>query len=222
MTEGTKKKKGYDTNPLDKRVAERAEAEMEPSEPHVDTEGPTRPMHPKETAPDYPAPQTDPYRTHYTAPQSPHASQTRPQNHPNGWTAPPPGPIQQQGYVPPGQFKPLRGAAELGLKPNFAAMLCYLPFVGVIASALLNHYEPEESRFVRFHAKQSLYAHIAFWAITIAFGFARAGAPSPFGAIVAIPQNLFYFASIAGFVYMMVKSYKWELTHIPIIGDQVE
>ena len=45
MNEGPTEKK-YDTNPLDKKVADRAEAEMELDEP-FDTEGPTRPMSPE-------------------------------------------------------------------------------------------------------------------------------------------------------------------------------
>ena len=49
-----------------------------------------------------------------------------------------------------------------------------------------------------------------------------AAAPSAIDAILLLPQAIFYLASIAGFVYMMISAYKWETVQIPIIGEQVE
>ena len=145
-----------------------------------------------------------------------------------------PMPPQSNGYMPPHQPQPLqtfvqapgpvapRPGAHLGLKPNFAAMLCYVPFVGVIASILLAQSEPKESRFVRFHAKQALIAHIAFWILTVVFSMARAATPTVASLMLAIPQLLFFVASMAGFVFMMVRTYQCKTIKIPVLGDQAE
>ena len=197
MNEGPKEKK-YDTNPLDKGVADRAEAQME-RDGSFDTEAPTRPMPPQVA---YLPPRED-----YTT-----------------WAPPATGPIQQRQFTSshPTPTRQLRGSAQHGIKPNFAAMLCYMPYAGVVASVLLNQVESPDNHFVRFHAKQGIYAHAAFWAIAIAFNIAKAAAPDVVDAILLLPQTVFYLASIAGFVYMMISCYKWETRRIPIIGEQLE
>lgn len=194
MNEGPKEKK-YDTNPLDKKVADRAEAEMERDVP-LD-EAPTRPMSPQVA---------------YMPPRDDYAT----------WAPPTTGPIQPRQFTSPNPTPQLRGSAQHGIKPNFAAMLCYLPYAGIVSSVVLNQIEPPENHFVRFHAKQGIYAHAAFWAIAIAFNIAKAAAPPVVDAILLLPQVAFYLASIAGFVYMMISTYKWETMRIPIIGEQVE
>jgi uncharacterized membrane protein len=114
-----------------------------------------------------------------------------------------------------------RGSMHFGLQPNFAAMLCYLPFLGLVASILLNQYEPRENRFVRFHAKQALIAHIVFWAIAVAFSIGRAGAPTPVSVLILLSQVFFHIAALTGFIGMMIATYRGKWRKIPIIGDQV-
>jgi uncharacterized membrane protein len=176
----TPRTKRYDTNPLDPKVAERAEREMGPFEP----EAPTQPM-PPETA---------------------------------AYTPPPP---PQMFAETPGQFG-ARPGANLGLQPNCAAALCYAPFVGIVASILLLQSEPRENQFVRFHAKQALFAHITFWAVAIVFGIARAITPTIASIVLALPQLAFYVAGVAGLVFMMIRTYRYQTVKIPVIGDQVE
>ena len=238
MNDGTIEKK-YDTNPLDKKVADRAEAEME-RDADVDTEGPTRPMSPETldaaqldtspsrgpTSPNMPGPHSPPPSPPLGAPThgryAPPASYMPPRDEYATWAPPPAGPMQPRGVTSPHTGFQLKGSAQHGIKPNFAAMSCYLPFAGIITSVVLSQYEPPENHFVRFHAKQGIYAHAAFWAILIAFNIAKAAAPSAIDAILLLPQAIFYLASIAGFVYMMISAYKWETVQIPIIGEQVE
>jgi uncharacterized membrane protein len=199
----TPHKTPYDTNPL-KRPAG---TEEERDGGSVDTEGPTRPMSPQ------PLVSPDPYATVPASPET--AARYMPPH-----TAPVAGPT-----APPGAFAPRPPqsvAQQFGVTQNFAAMACYMPFLGIVASVLLTASEPRENRFVRFHAKQSLVAHIAFWAITLAFGVARASTPTVIGLLLLLPQLAFYLASIAGFVWMMAKAYRWQAAKIPIIGDQVE
>jgi hypothetical protein len=62
---------------------------------------------------------------------------------PTGYTPPHPSQVLQMFVAGPGPIEQQqRPGAHLGLKPNFAAMLCYVPFVGVIASILLAQSEP--------------------------------------------------------------------------------
>jgi uncharacterized membrane protein len=240
MQEAPKKK--YDTNPLDKKVAERAEAEMTPEE-LAENEGPTRPMGPAQASGDLDGRDTganQPYGTSpqigATAAQTPYQPYQSPSAHgayvaphapaPNPyqtWGAPPTGPMAP--HYAHSQYYPSHAAncaMPLGLKPNFAAMLSYLPYAGIVGSILLSRQPASSNEFVRFHAKQSLYAHIAFWAITIAFDIARAASPGAVSIILMLPQMAFHFASIVGLVYMMVKTYKWQTIKIPVLGDQVE
>ena len=154
---------------------------------------------------------------------------------PHAWADPVQPPTEWQGYPhqPPTQYAPpegmpLHGApsprstAQLGLKPNFAAMMCYLPYLGIVASILVGQNEPKENRFVRFHARQSLVAHVIFWALTIAFAIAQAAAPRVAGVLIGIGSSLFHLGAVAGLVWMMVRVYRGRADKLPIIGEQVD
>jgi uncharacterized membrane protein len=197
----TPHKTPYETRPLPRPDGD----DERPADVH--TEGPTRPMEP------YPLVSPDPYATVPAGPET--AARYMPPG-----TAPVARPTAPHGGV---EARPQRSVAEqFGVTQNFAAMACYMPFLGLAASVLLTASEPRENRFVRFHAKQSLVAHVAFWAVTMAFAVARASTPTVIGLALLLPQLAFFLGSIAGFVLMMVKAYRWQSARIPIIGDQVE
>lgn len=154
---------------------------------------------------------------------------------PHAWADPVQPPTGWQGYPhqPPTVFAPPDGephqgarsphsTAQLGLKPNFAAMLCYLPYLGIVGSILVQQNEPKENRFVRFHARQSLIAHVLFWALTIAFAIAQAAAPRVAGVLIGIGSSLFHLGAVIGLVWMMVRVYKGRADRIPVIGEQVD
>jgi uncharacterized membrane protein len=200
----------YDTNPLP-RLDEAAA-------PEVDTEAPTQPMpnadpaYGRETAP-YTA-DTNPYATMPSpdtrAAYRPPDAQTAFQQLPGPPAVAPPRPVMSS------------VTAQYGVQQNFAAMACYLPFIGLVASVLLSVAEPPENRFVRFHAKQSIIAHACFWAGVFAFSIARAASPTVVSLLLMLPQLAYFVATIAGFVYLMVKAYRWQMVKIPIIGEQVK
>lgn len=154
---------------------------------------------------------------------------------PHAWADPVQPPTSWQGYPhqPPTMFVPPDAAtnpgaraphttAQLGLKPNFAAMMCYLPYLGIVGSILMLQNEPKENRFVRFHARQSLIAHVLFWALTIAFAIAKAAAPTVAGVLIGIGSSLFHLGAVVGLVWMMVRVYKGRADKIPVIGEQVD
>ncbi len=209
----------YDTSPLGRPDTN--------ERPEFDTEGPTRPMQPEQPGAQPPQPQ--PTRITSPQPQGPdsYATHNAPPMHgaympppPHGWMEPPnAAPLMQQ----PPQTMPQRSiAAQLGITPNFAGMACYIPFIGIVASIVLLMGEPKESRFLQFHAKQSLIAHIAFWALTLSFNAMRGVMPGVISILLAFPQAVMVVAGVAGFVYMMVTAYRWRTVKIPVIGGQVE
>jgi len=255
MNSGEPKK--YDTNPLDKRVAERAEAEMGGEE--TDTEAPTRAM-PLMDVPEAPeaggetrtvsrdtgptaysptaaqdAISTAPTRGMYMPPGQEPAPYAEPDRYPQPGQqyqypsqAPPPAvryPAGPPTTNPYGQqlYPPSQGGSEaLGLKPNFAAMLGYVPFIGIAAALLFVILEPARNRFVRFHAKQALLAHLAFWVVLATFNVARGIAPGFIGFFLVLPQMIFFVGAMIGFIMMMVKALAGERAKIPILGDQAE
>lgn len=254
MNSGEPKK--YDTNPLDKRVAERAEAEMG-GEESADTEAPTRAMPlmdvpegpeagggtrnmPRETGPTSYSPtavqdpsSTAPTRGMYMPPGRDPAPYAEPDAYPsvNAQYAPQPpasmtrypgSPPATNPYGQPPYPRPQGGSEALGLKPNFAAMLGYVPLIGIAAALLFVVLEPARNRFVRFHAKQALLAHLAFWVVLAAFNIARGIAPGFIGFLLILPQMIFFVGSIIGFIMMMVKTLAGERAKIPILGDQAE
>ena len=229
MSEGDTKQR-YNTNPLDQKVAERAQAEM--GAENVDTEAPTREMsgHPHSLpvaggptgpigAPTQPAPPGE------TAPGAPTSS--RPVGDPTqGLYTPPPGAPHPYAPPPPYLYPPrsdqLSGSGAFGLKPNFAAMLGYIPFVGLVAAFLLVVLESKQNRFVRFHAKQALIAQLAFFVVWIVLSIASANAPGPLGILFFLARFAVFVGSFVGFIVMMAKAYQGERVKIPIIGDQAE
>jgi uncharacterized membrane protein len=114
------------------------------------------------------------------------------------------------------------GVEALGLKPNFAAMLGYIPFVGIAAAFLLVLFEPARNRFVRFHAKQALLAHLAFWVVMLVFNSAINWAPGLISALLQLPRAAFFLGAFIGFIVMMSKAWQGERTKIPILEDQAE
>jgi uncharacterized membrane protein len=200
----------YDTNPLP-RPGEAA--------PEVDTEAPTQPMPNAPPAPE-PARVTAPHPYDTSPYATTPAAETR-----AAYMPPNPQTAFQQPPGPPAVVaRPTTTSvtAQYGIQQNFAAMACYLPFIGLVASVALTVAEPPENRFVRFHAKQSMFAHVCFWAGVFAFSIARAASPTVMSLLLIIPQLAYFVATIAGFVYLMVKAYRWQTVKIPIIGEQVE
>lgn len=100
------------------------------------------------------------------------------------------------------------GKATTGLKPNIAALLCY---VGAWISGIIFLIIEQKNRFVRFHAVQSI---ITFGLLSVASGL-LGWMPVLGGFFQAV-------IGIVGFItwiVSMVKAYNGELFKIPIAGD---
>lgn len=209
MSDGPRKSR-YDTNPL-----------PSPEEvTGVDTEGPTRRMD-QRTDPARPRPtewqqpyDTSPYATTPAPPQ--HGAYMPPPTAPPAiFQGTPPQP-QQYGARPPSSL-----VTQLGITQNFAAMASYAPFIGIVPAIMFSFSEPPEHVFARFHARQALFAHVVFWAISIAFGVARNVLPGVLGVIFLLPQLVFFLGAIGVLFFLMYTSYNWKTVKLPVIGDQV-
>jgi uncharacterized membrane protein len=108
-----------------------------------------------------------------------------------------------------------------GMRPATASVLCYIPFVGWIASIVVL----ASQRFrtytdVRFHAFQGLYLFVAWLILDWGIG--------PFFPFV--PNHMFRFSItgvlklmvIAASVFMMIKTNQGERYRLPIFGELAE
>ena len=112
-------------------------------------------------------------------------------------------------------------AASAGMSDNVASLLCYL--VGFITGILFLVIEPyNKNRVVRFHAFQSIFLNVAWFAIFIVL--------SIFGTILAVVHLyvllpllgllhlLLWLAFLALWIYMMVTAYQGKQVELPVIG----
>jgi uncharacterized membrane protein len=123
--------------------------------------------------------------------------------------------------VPPPPLPPTgsAGPTNLGMAPNVGALLCYVPCcIGLIFSIVVAIVE-KQSRYLRFHAFQSLLFHAALvvlWVGLTILGFIL-------GAIhlglIMIPIQLLVGLAVLGLhVLLMIKAYNNEQYELPTLG----
>lgn len=101
--------------------------------------------------------------------------------------------------------------SSTGLEPNIAGMLCYIP---VLISGVIFLVLEKESRFVRFHAMQSILFGVAWIVLSIALNFI------PFlGWMLRIVMGLGGFIL---WIFLVLKAYQGEMYKLPVIGDMAE
>jgi len=115
------------------------------------------------------------------------------------------------------------GQTNLGMDPKVAGMLCYVPCcVGFIFSIVVAVVE-KQSRFVRFHAFQSLLLHAAGIAVLLLLGFLQLlmtviglGAV---GMLIWVAQMVVLVALMAVSVILLIKANSGEEFALPVIGE---
>jgi uncharacterized membrane protein len=111
---------------------------------------------------------------------------------------------------------------NLGLEPNIAGLLCYVPCcIGLVFSVVAAIVE-KQSRFVRFHAFQSLLLHGVFIVLWIAISGAQIGlAVVGLNAVGLLVQLLSWVIGIALLglaIFLMIKANAGEEFELPVIG----
>lgn len=142
---------------------------------------------------------------------------------PAGAAPPPPQPPPAQPYAQPGYDAPAQPApAAAGMSDNVAGLLCYL--VGIVTGILFLVLEPyNKSKFVRFHAFQSIFLFVAWIGVWIVLAV--------FSAILHVILGFWTAASLMGLLHMlvglgffvlwillMIKAYQGQKFMLPVIG----
>jgi len=116
---------------------------------------------------------------------------------------------------------PPRGPADpfSGLSPRAAAILCYVPIVGWIASIVVLAADRfRNRRDVRFHAFQGLYLFVTWllvdWVLSPMFHFM----PGPHFPFSMLLHALILFT----WIFMMIKASQDEVYSLPILGELAE
>lgn len=121
--------------------------------------------------------------------------------------------------VPP---PPSSGSTNLGIAPNVGGLLCYVPCcIGLIFSIVVAVIE-KQSRFLRFHAFQSLLFHAALIVLSVAVQVLTmilsqlAGLLGLLGSLFGLVVGLL---ALGVSVFMMIKAYNNEQYELPTIGQ---
>jgi uncharacterized membrane protein len=125
------------------------------------------------------------------------------------------------GAAPPPPVQP----ASCGMTDNVAGALCYL--AGLITGVLFLALAPyNQSKFVRFHAFQSIFfnvAWIALWIVQMILTMVLS-AILPFGMhlLFGLLGLVIWLGGFLVWLFLMYKAYSNEKFMLPIIGDLAE
>jgi uncharacterized membrane protein len=157
---------------------------------------------------------------------------------PGGYAPPPPPPQQppQYGQQPYQQQPPYGGQQQYGaapqsapvatggLQPNVAGLLCYV--VGFITGIVFLAIAPyNQNKFVRFHAWQSIFLNIAwfaFWILEMIVSTVLLTVSFAFSALLGLLSLVISLAFLVLWVMLMVKAYQGQKWVLPIIGPLAE
>ena len=111
---------------------------------------------------------------------------------------------------------------NLGLEPNVAGLLCYVPCcIGLVFSVVAAIVE-KQSRFVRFHAFQSLLVHavaivlgIGINVLQVVLGVAGLGAV---GLLLSLVGMVVGVAFLGLTIFLMIKANAGEEFELPVVG----
>lgn len=154
---------------------------------------------------------------------------------PAGYPPPPPPPQQppQYGQQPPyqQQYPNQYGAAPQpapvtagGLQPNVAGLLCYIAgfITGIVFLAIAPY---NQNKFVRFHAWQSIFLNIAwfaFWIIEMIISAIVLSISFAFSALLGLLSMVISIGFLILWIMLMVKAYQGQKWSLPVIGPLAE
>ena len=121
---------------------------------------------------------------------------------------------------------PPASGTNLGVAPNVGGLLCYVPCcIGLIFSIVAAIVE-KQSRFVRFHAFQSLLFHGAAIVCAVALQVAQIALAiihlGMLGLVLSLVGLLIGLGFLAVAILMMVKAYNNEEYALPMVGEMAK
>jgi uncharacterized membrane protein len=123
-----------------------------------------------------------------------------------------------QSLVATESASPLPAVTGPGLQPNIAGLLCYV--VGFLTGIYFLVADPyKRDPFVRFHALQSIFLSIVWFAVYFAIGMLTAIMPYTFWQVAWMLHSLLGLAFFLLWVFLMYKAYNHEQFKLPFIGD---
>jgi len=114
------------------------------------------------------------------------------------------------------------GPTNLGMAPNLAGLLCYVPCCVGLLFSLVAAIVEKQSRFVRFHAFQSLLLHAAAIVVGVVLAILQIVLGmifGPLGFLVWLLSLVVGFAALAALIVMMIKAYGGEEFELPALGE---
>lgn len=222
----------YDTNPLDKKIADRAEQSFDSSRPGTSTEevkgGPTRSIgqrgenevvrgYSESEAPTRLIDLTSSYPSVFVKPPPRQSATYQPPRAPvSNIYQPPPGPPPSV-YQPPPMPVAQRGSHSvggLGIPEKWANLLPYIPgHIGAIAAVIELLMVPRTETRTRFHAAQGLALQIAILILTGALQFVTLITGSSFGS------GMFRAISTVFLIISMIRAFQGKTHHIAPLDD---
>ena|SRR5260370_37396996 len=118
---------------------------------------------------------------------------------------------------------PASGPTNIGVAPNIGGLLCYVPCcIGFLFSIMVAIVE-KQSRFVRFHAFQSLLLHgaafvvtIGLYVVQIVLTMVHLGAV---GLLISLIHLLLAVGLLGISIFLMIKANGGEEFSLPMIGE---
>lgn len=111
--------------------------------------------------------------------------------------------------------------AATGLSDNVAGALCYV--LGLITGVLFLVLAPyNQSKFVRFHAFQAIFFHVAWIALWVFDTAIAVMLPWSLHLLVSLFWMLIALGGLVIWVLLLVKAYQGERFKLPVIGDLAE
>jgi uncharacterized membrane protein len=139
--------------------------------------------------------------------------------------------MQNDPLVQPSPASPVAATkSSTGLDDNVASLLAYLfQFLGGLIFFLIE----KDSRFVRFHAMQSMLLSGVFWVGLIALWIVSAVLTLILGQISGVLAGLVWVitlllqlvlvvAALIGFILCMIKAYQRQYFKLPLLGSYAE
>lgn len=108
-----------------------------------------------------------------------------------------------------------------GLADNVAGALCYV--LGLVTGILFLVLAPyNQSKFVRFHAFQAIFLHVAFIVLWIADTALAVALPWSLHLLSSLLWMAIALGGLVVWILVLVKAYQGERFKLPVIGDLAE
>ena len=114
------------------------------------------------------------------------------------------------------------GSSNLGMAPNLGGLLCYAPCcIGLVFSVVVAVVE-KQSRFLRFHAFQSLLLHGAALVVLLAIqvlGLILGTISGVLGFLISLLSGFVGLGLLGLTIFLMIKAYNNEEYELPQLGQ---